>query len=120
MSKEASSKAKSLKKREIDLTVMEIPSGKLRGALPDNILINGERWLCLKTGDLNGRTYDKIENTISGERKVYERQVLLEFLRKNWKKNAPKSLSIETTVVHLNNKRRETGQKTVYFPSVNF
>jgi hypothetical protein len=117
MSTAAKKRAKTSKKIAIDLTTMDIPTGKFKGALPDNILINGERWFCIKTGDLKGRTYDKIENVLTGERKVYERQVLLEFLRKNWKKTSNKKLSIHTTVVHCDNIE---AQKSVIFPSVNF
>jgi len=69
----------------IDRTTMIIPEGKLRGSLPWNILINGERWEVIKTGVVENRTYDKIENVETGVQKVYERGVLLAFLRKNWK-----------------------------------
>lgn len=68
----------------INLEEMDIPTGKLRGSLPRNILINGVRWTCEKTGTVNGRTYDKIKNTETKEYKTYERQVLLDFLIKNW------------------------------------
>ena len=115
---------KTTRKIMIDHSTMEIPEGKLRGSLPWNILINGERWRCVKTGDVKGRTYDKIENIITGEQKVYERSVLLAFLRKNWKAWQKK---LEKNIVELNNncnlaqnQRREEGQKQMQFPKLDF
>ena len=69
----------------IDREVMEVPTGKFRGSLPWNILINGVRWECVKTGIVKSRTYDKIQNTETKEYKTFERQVLIDFLIKNWK-----------------------------------
>jgi len=59
---------------------MEIPTGVFNGSLPENIIINNEKWICTATGTVNELTYDRIKNTITNEVKTVERKKLLNFL----------------------------------------
>jgi hypothetical protein len=61
---------------------MIIPTGKLFGALPDYIFIDGVEWRCIATASIEGKTYDKIRNTETKEIKKVERFKLLTFLQK--------------------------------------
>ena len=61
---------------------MIIPTGKLFGALPDYIFIDGVEWKCIATACIEGKTYDKIKNTETQEIKKVERFKLLTFLHK--------------------------------------
>lgn len=110
---------------KIDLEDMEIPTGKMRGALPWNILINGVRWQPIKTGTVSGRTYDKIKNTETGEIKTYERGVLLEFLQKNWrawqKKVAEKVVVLDNSCTfEQSTDEVQNTQNEILFPEVDF
>lgn len=116
----ANKKAQSSKIVAIDRTTMEIPTGKFFGALPDNILINGQRWDCVKTGDVKGRTYDKIKNHVTGASKVYERGVLLTFLKKNWKRNNKDSIVNPNKRCTLAQQKGGKAQKSMILPTVNF
>jgi len=116
----ANKKAQTSKIVEIDRTTMEIPTGKYFGALPDNILINWERWVCIKTGVVKGRTYDKIRNLVTGSTKVYERRVLLSFLKKNWKINNKDSIVNPDNRGTLAQRKDGKVQKSMILPTVNF
>jgi hypothetical protein len=61
---------------------MNIPTGKLFGALPDYIFIDGVEWRCIATASIEGKTYDKIRNIETQEIKKVERFKLLTFLQK--------------------------------------
>ena len=60
----------------------EIPNGKYFGALPDRIFIDGIEWKCLATAIIEGKTYDKIKSTATGEVKKVERNKFINFLQK--------------------------------------
>lgn len=62
---------------------MVIPTGKLYGSLPEHIIIDGVEWVVFATGIVEGKTYDKIMNTKTNERKTVERGKLLNFLQKH-------------------------------------
>jgi hypothetical protein len=61
----------------------ELPTGKHFGALPDIIIIDGVEWKCIATATIEGNTYDKIKNTVTGEVKKVERNKFINFLQKN-------------------------------------
>lgn len=109
-------------KMRIDRTTMDIPTGKMRGALPRYILINGVEWDVIRTGIIAGRTYDKIKNMETGEKKTYERGVLLDFLKKNW---AAWQKKMQKEIVNKNNsytfeQSEERKQNQIEFPELDF
>lgn len=60
----------------------ELPTGTHFGALPDKIVIDGIEWMCMTTAIIEGKTYDKIKNTVTGEVKKVERNKFINFLQK--------------------------------------
>lgn len=110
---------------KIDREDMEIPRGKYRGSLPFNILINGVRWECIAVATIGGRTYDKIKNTETGEIKKYEREVLLDFLAKNWKQWQKKVsqkvvISDNSCTFEQSTDEVKHTQNEIVFPEVDF
>jgi hypothetical protein len=61
---------------------MILPTGKYYGSLPDYIFFDNAHWTVLKTGDVEGITYDKIKNTVTQQVKIVKRKNFIEFLSK--------------------------------------
>lgn len=65
-----------------------IPSGKLYGALPDQIFIKGVQWICIETRtEEDGTIIDSLKSTATKEIREVERYKLLNYLEKNYKKD---------------------------------
>jgi hypothetical protein len=58
----------------------EIPTGVYEGSLPEKIIIKGDEWIVVKTGEVENILYDKIMNTNTLEKKTIKRDKLLKFL----------------------------------------
>jgi hypothetical protein len=57
-----------------------LPTGKLKGALPEKLIINGVHWLCVKTEVIGNDTFDTFVNQVTGERKKNNRKKTINFL----------------------------------------
>lgn len=57
-----------------------IPTGKLKGSLPEKLIINGVYWRCVKTEVIGNDTFDTFVNQVTGERKTNNRKKTLNYL----------------------------------------
>lgn len=75
-----------MKKRKVNdfkpFEEKQLSTGEYYGALPDKIIINGEHWVVVKTGDVNGETIDKLKNFNTNKTKVLKRQTLIKYLER--------------------------------------
>lgn len=62
---------------------MHLPCGLYQGALPNKIVIKGVHLRYSATSIINGETYDRLINTVTGKKMIVERNKLLNFLIKN-------------------------------------
>lgn len=57
-----------------------IPTGKLKGALPEKLIIDGVYWKCVKTERIGIDTFDTIVNQETGEREKNNRKKTLNYI----------------------------------------